>query len=238
MDDFALIAELQVVNSAAHLPARYTKLMNNVSQIAYQSHFVHEWEKTIKDFISSIKVSDDTVWYRLGKDYKKISEELIPLGFYVQYKYGLNSKIKFKLIPPEEMEKGSDGIIIFPDENKSEEKVQITSASRTEEWAQSINDLIENKKGVIHYPSSNSKIKELIFDRAKGKIERGITIDTILIGTPNGFCRRIKSEYPDFRNELKSYLNEQINHKSNFKRVAIVEDRLVVPGDFIEFNFA
>jgi hypothetical protein len=72
---------------------------HNVDCMAH-SDFVHkifkasEWELEVKTFIDKLHVQD-SIWYKENKGLKKAAEELITLGYYVKYKFGMTDSIQF-----------------------------------------------------------------------------------------------------------------------------------------------
>jgi hypothetical protein len=69
----------------------------NTSDFAHEEFSADNWESLVKDYINNLECHENQIWYKNEKQNKKISEELITLGYYARYKYSPNPKISFRL---------------------------------------------------------------------------------------------------------------------------------------------
>jgi hypothetical protein len=94
----------------------------NANDFAHRIFFADKWEMLVKNYINNLECADNTIWYK-KREYKKISEELITLGYYVKYRFGHNERVSFSL---NEVEGKEDGWIY--ENSKKIESVQIVIA--------------------------------------------------------------------------------------------------------------
>src|SRR5450759_4182411 len=95
----------------------------NHSDFVHKTFRASKWESEIKAYIDNLPVPAHSIWHKEDRILKKASEELITLGYYVKYRYGVSDSIEFHL----NMLQGKEDGWIFQDK-KSRESVQIVIA--------------------------------------------------------------------------------------------------------------
>jgi hypothetical protein len=99
----------------------------NYSQFAHRRFHAKDSESDVKRYIEELLTEEDSIWYQRGKTSKKLYKELVPLVYYVKYRYGPKPSITFQLNEVE-----GDNIDGWVYENNSViESVQITIAHYT-----------------------------------------------------------------------------------------------------------
>lgn len=203
------------------------------NKFVYQTFQASEWEIKLKDFITSIDCTDNKIWHR-KREYKKINEELVVLGYYVKYRFSENKNISFRLNNDEHGK--IDGWIYEYDTLL--ESVQITIAYyEMEEFITDISLMNDDRKHKnIESRWVGDKIKQSInrvAKRVKKKSDLNYqNIDTLLIGVRHWFVRRIKNEYLEQKINLVKSIESYIQN-SNFKQIVLVDSDFVGKGDFL-----
>jgi len=198
----------------------------NANDFVHRMFFTDKWEPLVKDYIRNLECDDNTIWYRKCK-HKKIHKELIPLGYYVKYRFGQNAKIPFRL---NEIEGKEDGWI-YENSNKPE-SIQIVNAYYEREEAKEDNRTIKGEDIVPGGWVRNriELLKQRIDQRIKKKLDKKYeNIDVLLVGVNDWFVRRINDEYKNQKKELLDSMKNCLE-KSKFREIAIVDTNLVGQG--------
>lgn len=203
----------------------------NTNDFAHGEFSADNWESLVKDYIANLECHENQIWYKDGKQNKKISEELITLSYYVKYKYGPNPKISFRLNQIEGEEDGwiykNRGIL---------ESVQIVIAYYDKEEAEEDRKIMKGEDVVTGgWVGDRMKLLEQrVKQRIKKKIEKKYrNIDVLLVGVKDWFIRRANDEYKDLRRELIDFVH-RVTEKSQFRDVIIVDTDLVGQGGLIQ----
>ena len=198
-------------------------------KFAHQKFCASSWEAKLKDFIESLDCTDNIIWYRKRK-YKKISEELTTLGYYVKYRYGEDEHITFKL---NETEGKIDGWIYKHDTQI--ESIQIAIAYYEHEEAD-IDRRRMNGEDIVKVGWVGDMIEQL-----KNRVEKRVAkksnmsyqnIDTLLIGVRHWFVRSINNEYHEQKLDIVKFI-ESCMTNTNFKQAVLVDADFVGKGELL-----
>ena len=193
----------------------------------HQEFSSRSWEDQVKSFITSLDCSDNIIWHR-KREYKKVNEELVSLGYYVKYHYGEDESISFKLNKDEGK---ADGWVFK--NGKEIEAVQIAIAFYEQEEAD-IDRRILDGEGVVVSGWVGERLS-LLVDRVEKRISKKTNmnypdIDTLVIGLRGWFVKRLNTEYLDLKvstlRRIEPYLS-----RSEFKQAVIVDTDFVGNGE-------
>lgn len=198
-------------------------------EFSHKKFSAESWESELKDYINSIDCSDGIIWHR-KREYKKINEELITLGYYVKYKYSGVKNIQFLL---NRHEGKVDGWILHKDEKI--ESIQIVIAYYEHEDAIIDRRIMQGEDIVLSgwIVDAINLISERATNRAKKKADKEYQgIDTLLIGVRGWFARRLNTEHQsleaDFVEQMASIIKE-----TNFKQLVVVDSVPVGRGELL-----
>lgn len=205
----------------------------NQFDVVHKRFRANEWELEIKGYIDDLPVRPNSIWYKEDKILKKASEELITLGYYVKYKYGVNDSIEFCLNPDE----GTVDGWIFQDGEQSE-SVQIVIAYYEEEEAKQ-DELAMSGKDCCPGGWRFDRLEVLanrVEQRIRKKVEKKYTdIDTLIVGVKGWFVRSVLEEYSNLKRQLELRAKALLAC-SQFKELAIVDADLVGKGEVWLFS--
>lgn len=199
----------------------------NPIEFMHQEFSSRSWEDQVKSFITSLDCSDNIIWHR-KREYKKVNEELVSLGYYVKYHYGEDESISFKLNKDEGK---ADGWVFK--NGKEIEAVQIAIAFYEQEEAD-IDRRILDGEGVVVSGWVGERLS-LLVDRVEKRISKKTNmnypdIDTLVIGLRGWFVKRLNTEYLDLKvstlRRIEPYLS-----RSEFKQAVIVDTDFVGNGE-------
>jgi hypothetical protein len=199
----------------------------NHSDFVHKKFRANKWESELKEFIINLPVTSK-IWHRHDSDLKKASEELITLGYYVKYKYGVADSIEFNLNPPGD---AVDGCIF--DKGKQIESVQIVIAYYDKKEAKQ-DELIEKGEKCCFGGWRYDRLKELTYrveQQISKKVKKKYTnIDTLVVGVKGWFVNSVLMEYSKLKGPLELEANTLLAN-SQFKELAIVDTDLVGKGE-------
>lgn len=69
----------------------------NYSQFPHRRFHAKDGESDVKRYIEELPTEEDSIWYQRGKTSKKLYKELVPLVYYIKYKYGPKPSITFQV---------------------------------------------------------------------------------------------------------------------------------------------
>ncbi len=201
----------------------------NPNDFAHKMFSADEWEIAVKDYISNLECEDNTIWYK-NRENKKISEELITLGYYVKYRFGQDEKISFRL----NEEQGKEDGWIYENSIRSE-SVQIVIAYYDREEAEEDDRTMQGEDIVPGgwFRDRIELLKNRIEQRVKNKLNKNYkNINILLVGVKDCFVKNIKDENQDQKEELLESIKNCIG-RSEFQEIAIVDTDLVRQGELL-----
>jgi hypothetical protein len=206
----------------------------NTNDFAHREFSADNWEHLVKDYINTLECHDNQLWYKKGEQKKKISEELITLGYYVKYKYGSDPEVSFRL---NQIKDAPDDGWVYKS-REILESVQIVIAYYDKEESEEDRKLMNGEDVVIGgWGGERMKLLEQrIKKRIKKKIEekKYQNIDVLLVGVKDWFIRRTNDEYNDLQQELSDFVRS-VAGKSQFREFVIVDTDLVGRGGLRQF---
>ena len=206
----------------------------NHSEFVHKNFRADEWESEVKAYIDNLSVPSNSLWHKETRELQKAKEELVTLGYYVKYKYGIVDSIQFRLNPSEDA--GEDGWIF--QEGKQIESVQIVIAYYDEEEAKQ-DELVMSGKECCPGGWTFDRLEVLttrVEQRIHKKVEKRYTdIDTLVVGVNRWFVSSISREYSNLNKQLEQKAKALLA-KSQFKELAIVDVDLVGKGDVWSFS--
>jgi hypothetical protein len=200
----------------------------NHSDFVHKNFRANEWELEVKTYIDNLPVRSNLIWYKEARDLKKASEELITLGYYVKYKFGIVDSIQFCLNLSQD---AVDGWIF--QEGKQIESVQIVIAYYEEEEAKQ-DELTMSGKECCPGGWEIDRLEVLktrVEQRIRKKVEKKYTkIDTLIVAVKGCFVRSVLEEYSNLKGQLERTAKALLAG-SQFKELAIVDADLVGKGE-------
>ena len=203
------------------------------SQFVHRQFQANEWESSVKTYIKELPITEKLVWYKRDRVFKKFSEELVTLGYYVKYRYGTKPSISFKL---NESKEAADGWVY--ENNSVIESIQITIAYYDEEEV----DEDQRRRRDRNYCRARrvydrlKLLEERVENRVKKKTEKEYKedIDVLLVGVQDWFVARLCTDYANLKSKLTQQVQTQLAG-SIFRELAIVDTDLVGEGQLLLF---
>jgi len=204
-----------------------------------QFEFAHKivradtWESEVKDFIQSLTLEPGSLWFREGEVLKKLSSELITLGYYVKYRYGADPAMTFCL---NRAQGQVDGWVYSNDQQISSVQI-VTAYYDTEEAIQDAELLCGGDVMAGSWVGDRlGQLTKRLDDRLKNKVNHGYRgINLLLVGFKDWFVRRAYSDYP--------WIGEQVNRMvdvwlapSSFAEIVLVDTDFVGNGALRVFS--
>lgn len=200
----------------------------NYTDFVHKKFRASEWESEVKTYIDNLSVPSNSIWYKEDRDLKKASEELITLGYYVKYKFGVVDSIQFCLNLSQD---AVDGWIFQA--GKRIESVQIAIAYYEEEEAKQDELTMSGKEccpggwEVDRFEVLKTRVEQ----RIRKKVEKKYTkIDTLVVGMKGWFVRSVLAEYSNLKGQLEQNAKDLLAG-SQLKELAIVDADLVGKGE-------
>jgi hypothetical protein len=191
------------------------------------------WESEVKNFIQSLSLPPQSLWFREGEALKKLSSELVSLGYYVKYRYGADPAMTFLL---NQVQGQVDGWV-YSDGHQISAVQIVTAYYDTEEAAQDT----ELLRGVAVVPGGwvEDRLCQLtlrLVDRLQNKVgHRYKGVDLLLVGFKDLFVRRSYGDYPQF-GERVNWIVEKWLERSSFTEIVLVDTDLVATGELRVFS--
>ncbi|MBI5181010.1 MAG: hypothetical protein HZA05_06370 [Nitrospirae bacterium] len=199
----------------------------NYTDFVYKKFRASEWESEVKTYIDNLSVPSNSIWYREDRDLKKASEELITLGYYVKYKFGVVDSIQFCLNLSQD---AVDGWISRS--GKQIESVQIVTAFYDTEEVEQDKLIMSGKEScpggweIDRFEALKARVEQRIRNKVAKKYPK---IDTLVVGIKDWFARSVLENYSNLKEQLE-LTAKALLRGSPFKELAIVDTDLVGRG--------